>query len=71
MSKSTHDTFPIRLPGQRVATLELPVDLTAADATRICCWVNFIAECSADHNQEPGEVSHEPASGTAAKGEQQ
>jgi hypothetical protein len=64
MANPAHDTFPIRLPGQRTATLVLPVDLTAADAARICRWVNFIAECSADHNQAPGEFSQEPASGT-------
>ena len=53
MAEITHDTYPVRLKGQRKATLILPVVLTPEDAELICKHVTFIAECSVDHNQEP------------------
>lgn len=49
MDKQTHDIFPVRLKGNRRATIALPVDLTHDDAELIIKHIRFIAKCSIDH----------------------
>lgn len=45
------DTFPIRLPHDRMAWLILPVDFGTEDVERLTKWLHLIAEGSIDKSQ--------------------
>lgn len=46
------DTFPIRLPRDRMAWLVLPVDFGQDDVERLTKWLQMIAEGSIDKSQQ-------------------
>jgi hypothetical protein len=63
------DTFPIRLPRDRMAWLILPTDFGEADVERLTKWLHLIAEGSVDKSQPmrpvgpdaPGETTGDSA----------
>lgn len=63
------DTFPIRLPRDRMAWLILPVDFGTADVERLSKWLQLIAEGSVEKDPRPLGLDTPSDESTGSTGE--